>query len=390
MDKAEIKKLFLNREDKDEQKETKKAFETLKKAGLKDNDIENLKYMSFLMFKPDSVASGKVKDLIKEFEKEDIHIAKLKLVVPSIEKLDQLYRLIRKKYVKIYDVITKQLSGDMIAPTILIGDPKKFSHLPERVKAMMGPTTVIIGEGKHLRYKYGGSGRGFNLMHGTDDPGISIREMLVFFTPKEILNVLPIVEKLRKGKKLDLIDADDLKKIRTLQTKIEYEISEEYAMYRMKRKIIDDLLKMADKREKEILKKLDKTLDKEKDVYKEDYDLRKRRKELLKEFAKQLKLISKYKEQVEADVYNLCLKQTGKICKKTAAPLRKKLDLSDFILACVNEAKYSEDDILQHLINLANHDVKIEVWDEILLLARRIGLDTVRKHIKEHLGEEYL
>jgi len=380
----------LERSDKEELKETKIAYRELKKAGLRSNKLNNLKYFSFLMFKPDAVASGKVKHLIKEFRKERIYVAKIKLVLPSMEKLDQMYSLIKKRYKDIYDIIVKQLSGDMVIPCILIGDPGNFSHLPEKIKILMGPTTVIIGDEKHLRYKYKGSGRGFNLMHGTDDPAMAVREALIWFTPKEVVSAANLVDDFKKGKNIYPLDERDFKDIMHMKRKISYEISEEFALYRIKNKIIKEVYKIADREEKRSLRRLKLLLNREYKIFKEDIGLKERRLLLLKEFRKQQEVVTRLLYAIEAEIYNLLLKQTGKISEKTAKPLKKKLELYRFLQACVNEEKYAEDNILEHLITLAHHGVRIELWDEILLLARRIGLDTVRKHIKEHLGKEYL
>jgi nucleoside diphosphate kinase len=390
MGEEKVKKYFLGRKDKDELRETRIAYNKLRKAGLTSKKFDNLRYMSFLMFKPDAVASGKVRDLLKDFNKEKIYIAKIKLVMPSMNKLDQMYSLIRKRYAKIYDIIVKQLSGDMVIPCLLIGDPKKFSHLPEKIKILMGPTTVITGDKKHLRYKYKGSGRGFNLMHGTDDPAMAVREALVWFTPKEIISAINLVEKFKKGKKINPLDAEDFKKVMKLKRKISYEISEEFALFRMKDKIIKEISKIAKKEEKKLLNKLKTLLKKEYQIFKKDIGLKQRRLLLLREFKKQQEIVTKLLQTVESEIYHLLLKQTGKVTEKRSKPLKKKLELYRFLQCCVNEEKYAEDDILEHLITLAHHGVKVELWDEILLLARRIGLDTVRKHIKQHLGEKYL
>ncbi len=180
---------YFKREDKVEAKVYEEVYRIIKKT-IGDEDLKFLNYVGFIIFKPDTVARGIAGKVASEFEKREIYVWKPKKVYLTGEKLNKLYMFVKQKYADTWWVMEKVFR---LAPCIIslcIGNPKDFPHLPGRIRFEIGPTTPAAGTPGKIRYDFSGSNRIFNVVHATDDPAACVREALIFYTEKEMKEVI--------------------------------------------------------------------------------------------------------------------------------------------------------------------------------------------------------
>lgn len=180
---------FFRREDQLENEVYGKLREMLE-AEADPGQIEMLPRMSFAMIKPDAYLRGLAPVVISRLEEEGFHIAKFDVRKMKSKEIDELYMFVKNRYRESWWIMPKVFSIAPVVPLILTGDPMEFSHLSERLRELVGPTTPDAGRPGGMRYDLKGANRVLNIIHAADDPASALREALVFFSLDEILDVL--------------------------------------------------------------------------------------------------------------------------------------------------------------------------------------------------------
>lgn len=156
-------------------------------------------YMSFVMLKPDAYLRGLVPDILAYLADNQVYPIRFRLEQLKASHIDDLYRFVKPKYQESWWIMEKIYRLAPCCPCIVIGEPKEFPHLSARIRDLVGPTTPLLGDESHIRYRFRGAHRIFNLIHGTDDPAAAIREALVFFELDEVREVLEKASTLPQG-----------------------------------------------------------------------------------------------------------------------------------------------------------------------------------------------
>jgi len=244
---VEVEKYFVERDEL----EAEEYRELLNKAREKLKSLDKLRYISFIMLKPDAVARGLVNKILSEFHSRGIYPVKGKIVQMGSREIDELYKFVKIKYADSWWVMPKVFRLAPCVPCIVVGDPREYDTLSHRIRAEIGPTTPAAGGPNHMRYMFKGGNRVFNLIHAGDDPAASLREALVFFTWDEIAEVL---------NKLDLSSLSETGEWRAPEEISRYEFSDDIGLASVLARVKERAAEVIEKCIGEELKELRKLL----------------------------------------------------------------------------------------------------------------------------------
>lgn len=135
------------------------------------------------IIKPDAVASQHIGDIIASFEKENLRIAALKMVLLTKEKAGDFYSAHKER--PFYQSLVDYMTSGPIVVMVLEG-PNAIAKNRE----MMGATNPVKADKGTLRATFGESIEK-NAVHGSDSPEAAQKEIAFFFQPQDIVNAAP-------------------------------------------------------------------------------------------------------------------------------------------------------------------------------------------------------
>lgn len=206
-----LKTWFLQREDQDERPVYKQLYGEMCSM-IKPELLPTLPRFSFIMFKPDAYMRGIIPDILAYSNQQGIYHSLFKVQKLSSEIIDRLYMFVKPKYISSWWIMEKAYDAAPCVPMLLITDQNSSNHLSSKVRELLGPTTPFLGSEHQIRYRFRGTHRIFNILHGTDDPATAVRESRVFFTWDEISNALHQAHELSHGHKPALENHESIRK----------------------------------------------------------------------------------------------------------------------------------------------------------------------------------
>ncbi len=234
---------YFRRSDSSEQQIYDQLLRGLE-AAVDPSLLENLHKLSFIMFKPDAYLRGLVPSIMQVLIENHIFPIKWTRMELDSAAIDKLYLFVKPKYLSSWWIMEKSYHAGACVPTIVVGDPQGYETLSLRIRDLVGPTTPIVGKPEHIRYRFRGSHRIFNILHGTDDPASAVREALVFFGFQELHHALEVAQTVpRAGEQLcskpqegfsDLLPAGPM------------ETSKNVAQFNLKRELAKDISRETD------------------------------------------------------------------------------------------------------------------------------------------------
>jgi nucleoside-diphosphate kinase len=125
------------------------------------------------MIKPDAVSRSMVGKIIDIFETKGLQIAAMKMVVPSVEQVEKLYREHKEK-----EFFQALLNFTISGPVILIVLESEFPNTASVVKELVN---------SNIRYNYSISRSNRNLVHASSRYDAEY-EISIFFNKDEIID----------------------------------------------------------------------------------------------------------------------------------------------------------------------------------------------------------
>ena len=206
----DLKTWFLEREDQDERPVYRQLYEEMC-SKVKAELLPNLPQFSFIMFKPDAYMRGIIPEILAYANQNGVYHSLFKVQKLSSEIIDRLYMFVKPKYISSWWIMEKAYDAAPCVPMLLISDQNSSIHLSGKVRELLGPTTPLLGDEHQIRYRFRGTHRIFNILHGTDDPATAVRESRVFFTWDEISNALHQAHELSRGHKPPLENPESIR-----------------------------------------------------------------------------------------------------------------------------------------------------------------------------------
>ena len=141
---------------------------------------------TLVMLKPDAVQRGFIGRILARFEAKGLKIVALKMALVDRALAERHYAPHKGKdfYEPLLRFVT---SGPMV---FLVLEGKGAVAV---VRKMMGATFGPNAEPGTVRGDFGLSNR-FNLIHGSDAPDVSEREIALFFRPEELIDWQPAAQ----------------------------------------------------------------------------------------------------------------------------------------------------------------------------------------------------
>lgn len=204
-----LKSLFFEREDPKERLQFQQLYEEICSM-VKQELLPQLSSLSFIMFKPDTYLRGIISEVLAYLNLNGIYVSQFKVKKLSSEMIDRLYMFVKPKYISSWWIMEKAYDAAPCVPMILVGQQDTWGHLSSKVRELLGPTTPLLGNEDQIRYRFRGTHRIFNILHGTDDPASAVRESRVFFTWDEISSALNHATQLVQGFSPQLPDPKEI------------------------------------------------------------------------------------------------------------------------------------------------------------------------------------
>jgi len=364
---------YFKREDEVEAKVYDEVYGIIKKT-VGDEDLKFLRYVGFIIFKPDTVARGIAGKVAAEFKKREIYVWKPKKVYLTGEKLDKLYMFVKQKYANTWWVMEKVFRLAPCIVSLCIGNPKDFPHLPGRIRFEIGPTTPAAGKPGKIRYDFSGSNRIFNVVHATDDPAACVREALIFYTKGEMKQAIKDAKSYALGGKTPQYEVKD----ETDKTCID--IFKIIAVF--KRRICNELGNYNEYRDSTSL--FIDLLEQEERVIHETTEIRRRREELSPIYKREYELSIKMKEELEKNIRRYARKPGEYVLKIKVGSLIGKLEsLITALKILSSEREMAKIDMDRLLLEMMSFGIVKGGWEETLLHTTWAVMPQMIKDMKE-------
>lgn len=141
---------------------------------------------TFFMIKPDGIQRGLIGDVVQRIERKGYKISAMKMLQISKEMGEKHYAEHRGKpfFNDLVDFIT---SGPVVTMVV------EGEDVINGVRTMIGKTDPKASDPGTIRGDFG-IHLSRNVVHGSDSPGSSDREISIFFPEKEIMDFVRIDE----------------------------------------------------------------------------------------------------------------------------------------------------------------------------------------------------
>jgi len=141
---------------------------------------------TLIILKPDAVQRGLIGEIISRFEKKGIQVAGAKFTKIAAATAEQHYAPHKGK--PFYEGLVKFMTSSPVLVLALEG--KDVITISRK---MMGATFGSKAEPGTIRGDFGVS-NSFNLIHGSDSPEASAKELTLFFKPDELIDWKPAIQ----------------------------------------------------------------------------------------------------------------------------------------------------------------------------------------------------
>ncbi len=138
---------------------------------------------TFVMIKPDGVQRRLVGRIVNRVEEKGLKIVGLKLVSMRESQATELYAVHKGK--AFYDGLVMFVTSSPVVVMTIEG-----AYAVKVVRALLGATFGHEAAPGTIRGDFATS-KGFNLIHGSDSPESSAREIPIFFRPEELVSWSP-------------------------------------------------------------------------------------------------------------------------------------------------------------------------------------------------------
>jgi nucleoside-diphosphate kinase len=147
---------------------------------------------TLILFKPDCVQRRLVGRILSRFEDKGLNVVAMKLMQITPDLAKQHYaEHVQKGW---YPTLEKFITGGPVVAAVLEG-----LEVIRVVREMLGATSGLKAASGTIRGDFSSS-RQMNLVHASDGPEASAREIALYFQPSEIVeNTLTITPWLRAG-----------------------------------------------------------------------------------------------------------------------------------------------------------------------------------------------
>lgn len=147
---------------------------------------------TLILFKPDCVQRRLVGRILSRFEDKGLNVVAMKLMQITPDLAKQHYaEHVQKGW---YPTLEKFITGGPVVAAVLEG-----LEVIRVVREMLGATSGLKAASGTIRGDFSSS-RQMNLVHASDGPEASAREIALYFKPNEIVeNTLTITPWLRAG-----------------------------------------------------------------------------------------------------------------------------------------------------------------------------------------------
>jgi len=135
---------------------------------------------TLVLVKPDGVAKGLTGEIIARFERRGLTVAALKMLRLTRAKAEIHYAE-HKERPFFGELVAFITSGPIVAMVVSGENAVKV------VRTMMGPTNPVDAAPGTIRGDFALS-IATNIIHGSDSPASSAREIEIYFTPDELVN----------------------------------------------------------------------------------------------------------------------------------------------------------------------------------------------------------
>ncbi len=143
------------------------------------SSAEELKTQRTLsIIKPDGVAGHHIGEIIAHFEKNDLHVAAIKMLKLSKKRAGAFYAVHKGK--PFYAHLTEYMSSGPVVVMVLEG-----KNAIAKNRELMGATDPQIAVKGSLRQRFAKS-KSINTVHGSDAPETAKTEIAFFFTKEEV------------------------------------------------------------------------------------------------------------------------------------------------------------------------------------------------------------
>lgn len=132
--------------------------------------MSNQKEFTFIIIKPDAVASKYTENILDDFEAMGLSVSNVVFTTPSLERSQEHYEEHKGK--EFYNELCEFLSSGPVVTAILSG-PLAVSRVRQALGSVAIPEKNILASG--LRGKYGTSIK-LNAIHASDSSESAIRE----------------------------------------------------------------------------------------------------------------------------------------------------------------------------------------------------------------------
>jgi nucleoside-diphosphate kinase len=140
---------------------------------------------TLILFKPDCVQRRLVGRILARFEDKGLNVIAMKMLVVTPELSKKHYaEHVSKPF---YPTLEKFITGGPIVAAVLEG-----LEVVRVVREMLGPTSGLKAPSGTIRGDFSSS-RQMNLIHASDGPDASAREIALYFLPNELCAYEPTV-----------------------------------------------------------------------------------------------------------------------------------------------------------------------------------------------------
>ncbi|MDR2672795.1 MAG: nucleoside-diphosphate kinase [Coriobacteriales bacterium] len=129
---------------------------------------------TYVMLKPDAVASGHIGKIISRFERVGLHIERLELATVSLEEAQANYAEHEGK--PFYEGLIRYITSGPVVKMVLSGN-----NAIATARKLMGPTDPASAPPGTIRGDFGLE-MDANVIHGSDSAKAAAREIALFFS----------------------------------------------------------------------------------------------------------------------------------------------------------------------------------------------------------------
>ena len=136
---------------------------------------------TFSIIKPNAVKKNVMGDIIKQFEENDLKVGAAKLVHLKKEQCEEFYQEHKER--PFFGELVEFMTSGPVMLMCLTGE-----NAVAKNREIMGATNPAEAADGTIRKKYGDS-VGENAVHGSDSPASADRELGLFFSKEELVNI---------------------------------------------------------------------------------------------------------------------------------------------------------------------------------------------------------